>query len=559
MKSPHAFRGVFRSDELARAVYSEAAGVARILPAAVAVPADAEDVVALVVWAAANDVALVPRGAGSSMAGGALGDGVIVDFARLDDAPTFDPSTRLVRVGPAVTRERLEEVASRTGLTFPVDPSSGSFATLGGMCATNAAGARSVKYGAMRAWVHGLDCVFADGARGWLRRSGRDSRGGPDHADSGADYGADIPAVRRFLRDVAPRVIAADAHVLRHVGVRKESSGYGLAAWSESGDAVDLIIGSEGTLACIVGVELRLAPLPAASASLLAGFADLEAAAAAAVQLAALGASAVEMLDRTFLEIAASEGNALPLPAHLEAVLLVEVEARSAPDVRHAAQTLAEHCQAAGAVHLELASDAASEAKLWQLRHAASPILNRLAPRLRNMQIVEDGCVPPDRFAEYVRGVREALAAARFRGVIFGHAGDGHAHVNALVDVTEADWRARVERLLVDVTALVARLGGTLTGEHGDGRLRSPLLPQVWPAEALALFAATKEAFDPDGVFNPGVKVPAAGARPLADMKYDASLPSLPSASRAALDLVVRERAWGRHRLDLLPASNASR
>lgn len=542
MRTPPDFRGVFRADDPARAAYSETAGVARLVPAAVAVPTDADDVVTLVRWAATAGLTLVPRGAGSSMAGGALGEGVVVDLKRLDEPPLFDPATHLVRLGPATTRAQLEELVNRAGLTLPVDPSSSAFATLGGMCATNAAGARSVKYGAMRAWVNGLDCVFADGSRAWLRR-------GAELPDM-----PDVPALQRFMEDVAPRVRAVDAAALRHEGVRKESSGYALADWLASGDAVDLIIGSEGTLAFIVGIELRLAPLPAAVTSMLAGFDDLGRAAAAAVKLAADGASAVELLDRTFLEIAAAGGDALPLPAGLEAVLLVEVEAESEPGARLAAEAMGGHCRTAGAVHVEVAADEEGAHRLWTLRHAASPILNQLAPRLQNMQLVEDGCVPRERFAEYVLGVRDALATSRFRGVIFGHAGDGHAHVNVLADTTEGDWRARAERLLLEVSALVARLGGTLAGEHGDGRLRAPLLPAVWPTETMELFAATKRAFDPDGRLNPGVKVALPDQRPLGQVKYDPALPPLADAARAALDLVTREKGWDRHRLDLLDA-----
>jgi hypothetical protein len=175
------------------------------------------------------------------------------------------------------------------------------------------------------------------------------------------------------------------------------------------------------------------------------------------------------------------------------------------------------------------------------------------------MQLVEDGCVPSARFPEYVRGVRAALARAGFQGVIFGHAGDAHAHVNALVDVTAPDWRARCEQLLDEVTSLVARLGGTLAGEHGDGRLRTPLMARHWPAEALALFAAVKTAFDPLGILNPGVKVAAPGAVPLGDIKYDPALAPLPAAAREALDLVVRERGWARHRLTLLAEERSAR
>jgi hypothetical protein len=121
------------------------------------------------------------------------------------------------------------------------------------------------------------------------------------------------------------------------------------------------------------------------------------------------------------------------------------------------------------------------------------------------------------------------------------------------VDVREPDWRPRVEQLLLDVTALVARLGGTLAGEHGDGRLRAALFGSVWPAEARAAFAATKQAFDPLGILNPGVIVASEGAAPIADVKYDPLLPALPKAARSALDQIVKEKAWGRFRMDLIP------
>jgi FAD/FMN-containing dehydrogenase len=186
------------------------------------------------------------------------------------------------------------------------------------------------------------------------------------------------------------------------------------------------------------------------------------------------------------------------------------------------------------------------------LRHAASPILSRLDPALKSMQFIEDGAVPPDRLPEYVRGVRAALAAQRIRGVIFGHAGDAHVHVNPLVDVREPDWRARVEALLAEVTALAARLGGTLAGEHGDGRLRTPLMPATWDASARGLFEAVKRAFDPAGVLNPGVKVSLPGQRALGDVKYDPRLPALPPAARRALDHVADGRAYSAYRLELL-------
>ena len=540
---PNEFRGVFRIDAEARAVYSEAAGIASVMPHAVAVPVDADDVVTLVRWAARENAPLIPRGSGSSMAGGAIGDGVIVDLSRLTWLEAVDPERHSVRCGPGVLRNQLDSAARAAGLRFPVDPSSGAFCTVGGMASTNAAGARTLRYGSMRAWVNALDCVFADGSRAWVRR------GSPP---------PDVAPVRRFL-DEAPALAAAEHRApSRHPGVRKESSGYGLAAWAESRDLVDLLVGSEGTLVLIVGLELRLAPLLPATASVLGAFASLEAAVEGAGRARAAGASACELLDRTFLDVARSGGAPVPVPIEAEAVLLAEVEGRDAAECGAHARMLEVGFRAAGATKVVLALDEATEHSMWELRHAASPILSRLDPSLKSMQFIEDGCVPPDNLAEYVRGVRAALDRQGIRGVIFGHAGDAHVHVNPLVNVTDPAWRSRIVALLDEVAALTARLGGTLSGEHGDGRLRAPLLPRVWSGEALAHFAAVKRAFDPDDLLNPGAKLATPGEHAVEQVKYDPALPPLPGEARQVLAIVERDRAYARSRLELLEAALAA-
>lgn len=537
LAAPPAFRGLFRQDEPSRAVYSEAAGIGQVLPRAVAIPADADDVAALVRWAARTKTSLVPRGSGSSMAGGAIGDGVIVDLSRLRWLDAVDADRHTVRSGPGTLRNEVDVAARARGLQFPVDPSSGAYCTVGGMAATNSAGAHSLRYGAMRPWVEALDCVFADGSRAELRR------GAP---------APDIPALRR-LAELAPSLLAGERTTpSRHPGVLKESSGYGLARFAETGHLVDLLVGSEGTLALIVGLELRLAPLLPASASLLATFPTLESAVDAAVATRAAGAVACELLDRSFLDVARSGGATVPGTGDAEAMLLVEVEGMDAVACTSQARELETLCRRAGARDVILALDAATEHTLWELRHAASPILSRLDPSLKSMQFIEDGCVPPAHLAEYVRGVRDALARQGIRGVIFGHAGDAHVHVNPLVDLRDPRWRERVDALLDEVTALAARLGGTVAGEHGDGRLRAPLLDRVWPAEVLTRFSAVKRAFDPDGVLNPGAKLAITGAPAVDHVKYDPALPALPPAARRVLARVERERAYARSRLDLL-------
>lgn len=541
---PANFRGIFRTDDLARAVYSEAAGIARIIPAAIAVPEDARDTATLVRWARDTSTALIPRGSGSSMAGGAIGHGVIVDLSRLRDIGPVDVERRRVVAGPGAVRGDVDRAARALGLRFPVDPSSGKFCSVGGMAATNAAGSHSMYFGPMRKWVHAITCIFDDGSSAEVRRGTPP----PEH----------VPAVSRFLRDAESSLIAcvAAGHGL-HAGVLKDSSGYAIADYAQSRELIDLLVGSEGTLALFTELELDLTPVPGATSSVLAAFPTLEKAVAGATAARAHGAVACELLDRTFLDIAAHREEGSPVAADAEAALLAEVEGSDEAAAAAAARRIEQLFRDSGAAQITVALDAHTETEIWELRHAASPILARLDPALRSMQFVEDAAVPPESLPEYVRGVREALARHGVRGVIFGHAGDSHVHVNPLVNVSQPGWRARVEGVLADVTSLTSSLHGTLTGEHGDGRLRTPLMPHVWDAESRECFARVKQSFDPTGILNPGVKIPVPGQVPLTEIKYDPELPPLPDAAVSALREVEGSRAYSSFRLDMLNAPHS--
>ena len=525
-----------RTDAAARAVYSEAAGVARIVPLGVAQPGSVAEVSELVRWCGEAGTPLIARGAGSSMSGGAIGEGLIVDLSRLRRMGDVDVERKMLTTGAGVARADANAAALRAGLRFPPDPSSGPFCTIGGMCATNAAGAHTLRFGATRPWIDGLECVFDDGSVAWVRR--------------GRPLATNVPAIGRFMQVAGE--IRERARRIAPLAVRKDSSGYALGEWASGGELVDLLVGSEGTLALFTAAELRLTAEAAATASILAAFDELEPCAAAATTAGECGAVACELLDRTFLDVARSGGVELPGTARTEALLLIAIEGGSAGAARETARSIGERMTALGAAHVQVALDSDAERGIWALRHSASPVLSRLHPALASMQFIEDSAVPPARLPEYVRGVREILDRNGTRGVIFGHAGDAHVHVNPLVDTRRADWRERVERILVEVADLTVRLGGTLAGEHGDGRLRTPLLARVHGDAAMQLYSEVKAAFDPRGILNPGVKIPLRGQRPLDAIKYDPALEPLHPAAARALAHVAATRDYLADRLELL-------
>jgi FAD/FMN-containing dehydrogenase len=530
-----ALRGTYRTDLPARAAYAEGAGIYRILPSAIAIPADVPDLVRLVQWAAAEGAALVPRGAGSGMGGGNVGDGIVVDLTRIGERRvSVDPSRGRARAAAGATHLALNRKAAPHGLRLPPDPSSSRFATLGGMLSTNAAGARSVRYGSVRRWVEAAEIVTADAEVLRLER--------------GVAPGSGL-ALRRFESEAAPAIRAAAPAIARAMPkTRKNSSGYALDAWLESGDALDLFIGAEGTLGFVTASEWRLDRHPAATAALRVSLGSLDELPGAVEALLAHAPSAVELLDRSFLELVQGRTK---FTGETEAVLLVELESADANAEAIVASVRAAAADAAPfATKVETALSPADAERLWALRHAASPILAGLPESRRSLQVIEDGCVPLARLGDYVRAVRGAASARGIDIVLFGHAGDGHLHCNLLPEIARRGWEEEVAALLDEVTAAVVSLGGTPSGEHGDGRLRAPYVEQVFGQEVTSLFRLVKAAFDPRGILNPGVKL--GSAPPVNRLKVGAGALPLPSPIAAALRELERGAAYDTPRLALL-------
>ncbi len=533
--APSRFGGAFRTDLPTRAAYSEGAGPYRIVPAAVAFPADREDVVRLVDAANRNGWSLIPRGAGSGIPGHNVGEGIVVDLARLTTPLIVGDAS--ATAGAAVTFRTLDRMARGRGLRLPPDPSSGDFCTVGGMVATNAAGARSVRYGAIRPWVAGLEVVAGTGELLTLGRRDREGRTGPDTA----------LAATRIDDRLRPHVArAADTIARRFPRTRKNSAGYALNAYLDSGDLLDLLIGSEGTLAIITQVEFRLAPVPGAVGGLLIGLDRIRPLGDLVAGLLPLEPAALELLDTTFLAFATHrEFDDL---RRMAAVLLVDFEAHSLADVQASLDRAAALAGPGTLVRRALTDD--EHDRLWRLRHAASPALARLPEATRSLQIVEDGCVPVEHLGRYLSGVRRIATDLGIDVVAFGHAGDGHVHVNALVDATDTSLASRLRMLLERVTDLVLDLGGTPSGEHGDGRLRAAAVARLYGDQVLDLFRLVKGAFDPRGVLNPGV-ILGGTDDPIDRLKVGPGAAPIPDAIASALRELERSASWGRSRLEL--------
>jgi FAD/FMN-containing dehydrogenase len=515
-------RGAFRTDRPARAAYAEGAGIYRIVPRAVCLPADPDDVVTLVRWAGENRIPLVPRGAGSGMSGANVGTGVVVDLtATVGPALTIDSASQRARMRAGASLGDLHQAAAPHALRLPPDPSSWPWATAGGVVATNAAGPRSVRYGSVRRWVHSVEMVTGGGE---VVSLGRVSAGNWSHLLPPA------PALARWPK------------------LRKNSFGYALDEFARSGNPLDLVVGAEGTLGIVTAVEWRLDAVPPHRAGvriLLGDHAELPALVA---ELLPLEVSALELLDRTFLDVVRSGEPSIPLP-NADAVLLVEIEAASEGALRRVAEAVVRAARPR-AIAVDAALSRAGTDQLWRVRHAASPILARLPPERRSLQVIEDGCVPVERLGDYISALRLAAADCDIPVVLFGHAGDGNVHANALPDVTRRGWQKRLRELYARAADAVIRLGGVPSGEHGAGRLRSALLERVYGPEIVSRFRDIKRAFDPLGILNPGVILPS-GEPPLSRLKVGAAAARLPDHVERGLRAIERTAAYATPRLSL--------
>ncbi|HLH47228.1 MAG TPA: FAD-binding and (Fe-S)-binding domain-containing protein, partial [Acidimicrobiales bacterium] len=469
----------------------------RVVPRVVVFPRTVDDILAVVDVCRRTRTPLTSRGGGTSIAGNAVGPGVVLDMGRhLRRVTAVDPDARTATVEPGVVLDDLQRAVGRHGLRFGPDPSTHARCTIGGMIGNNACGARALAYGTTAANVVALDVVDGRGER---------RRAAPGTAVAGLEA-----LVTERVRPVAGE--------LGRFG--RQVSGYSLEHLlpERGGDLARALVGTEGTCAVVVGAEVALVEPPAATALAVLGYPDMATAADAVPALLAgadHGPVALEGLDARLVDVVKrhrSAGAVPDLPAGA-AWLLVETggtdEAGAVAVARRLAREAAGGTSGAGLASgdaLVLAGGpGTAAAAIWRIREDGAGLGSRTPAGAPAWPAWEDAAVPPATLGAYLREFEALLADHGLDGLLYGHFGDGCVHVR--IDLPLAEHPGRLRPFLREAAALVAGYGGSLSGEHGDGRARGELLPAMYSAQARAAFSAFKGLFDPDGILNPGVIV----------------------------------------------------
>ncbi|MCF6508303.1 FAD-binding protein [Blastococcus sp. MG754426] len=476
---------------LARALYSSDASLYRVLPRAVVRPRHPDEIVAALDVCRSLGVPLTARGAGTSIAGNAVGTGVVLDTSRhLNRVHGIDAEARTATVDPGVVQAALQTAARPHGLRFGPDPSTHNRCTIGGMIGNNACGSRALGYGRTSDNVVGLDVVTGTGTR---------LRLGPGTEPA--------PGV---LEDLHRLVAGHLATVRTELGTfGRQVSGYSLEhLLPERGfDVARALVGSEGTLAVVLGATVRLVADAPVRGLVVLGYPSMADAADATPGLLPHEPTAVEGLDQRIVQrLRDVPAAVVPELPRGDGWLIVELTGDTVGEVQAKAQgVLAD----AGALDSLVVTDPAHAAAIWRIREDGAGLANRTSDGRPAHAGWEDAAVPVERLGEYLRGFEALLDGHGLQGVPYGHFGDGCVHVRidfpfgAGADRGRGAYRSFVE----DAARLVAGYGGSLSGEHGDGRARSELLPHMYSPAALELFERVKAVFDPADVLNPGVLV----------------------------------------------------
>ncbi len=509
--------GEVHCDDYHRILYSTAACIYQIMPLGVVLPRDDEDLATVVHYARENGISITGRGGGSGVSGQTVNTGLIVDFSKyMNRVLDVDKDAGTVRVQPGLVYDRLNRALKEHGRFFPPDPSSGPFCTIGGMIGNNAGGSHSVKYGSMKENIISVRAMTALGELIETERVALDLLGGASerssaHLHYAARYAGLLRGREDLVRAWKPQV-------------KRNASGYNVFD-SFDGSQIDLaklIVGSEGTLCLVTEATLNVTPIPAAKGTALCLFNSVEKAGEAVVEILRFAPSCLEIMDQTFVRLIREEVPAMrsALPGWCLAIIILEVDGSEKAAIESQIDDIGSMLlKRKLASEFRKALERKEQEKLWSYRKSASPILSSKEGIKRNTRFVEDASVLPERLPEFISGMRKIISKQGFEFAIFGHAGDSNIHVNPLLDQKDAADLRKLEKIAEEASELVYVLKGSLTGEHGDGRLRSPFLPKMF-GPLYGIFEEIKHLFDPESLLNPGIKVGSIDYRITDNMRY---------------------------------------
>ncbi|MGE0220557.1 FAD-binding and (Fe-S)-binding domain-containing protein [Mycolicibacterium sp.] len=482
-------------DDGSRGQYSSDASLYRIVPSVVVRPHDADEVAATLAVAHATSTPVTARGGGTSVAGNAIGPGIVVDFSRhMTRIIGIDPEAGTATVQPGVVHAQLQARARGHGLIFGPDPSTVSRCTVGGMIGNNACGSRSLGYGRTSDNVRRLAVVTADGTTLDVV-SGADAIAG-NHGAAQARLAA--------LRSLVARELGLVRTEFGRFG--RQVSGYAVEHLLPENrfDVAKFLVGTEGTLGIVTEATVDLVREPPHRLLIVLGFPDMPSAADATPGLLTFRPSACEGLDARIVGVVRARRGAAAVPTLPggDAWLMVELSGEHPGELAATADRLV---TSTGCVDASAITDAAEAAALWRIRADGAGLSGRGDRNQPAHAGWEDAAVPPQKLGAYLRDFEKLTASYELAGYPFGHFGDGCMHVRLDFDLVSTPGVARFEAFLRDAADLVARYGGSLSGEHGDGRARSALLDRMYSPAALRLFAEIKMLFDPANLLNPGI------------------------------------------------------
>lgn len=479
-----------------RARYSSDAGLTRIPPLAVAFPRTPEQAIAAFDLARAHGVPLTARGGGTSCASNAIGPGLVLDFSRhMNRVISIDPEARTATVEPGCVGTTLQAAAGTHGLRFGPDPSSQNRATIAGMVANNACGPHATAWGRTCDNIVSLDCVDGQGRRftATTRHDGALS---------------DVPGLASLIdSNLAP--------IRTELGrFKRQVSGYSLEHLTPEGgrNLAAMLAGTEGTLALILSITVRLVPLPEAPVLAALGYHSMIDAADDVPALLTHSPLAVEGMDRRLVDVVrAHKGpGAVPTLPEGDGWLLVEVGAPG-ENLEVTLKRARALCAESAAVDTVVYPPGAQASALWRIRADGAGLGGRTPPDgegggdQQAWPGFEDAAVPPEKLGDYLRDFTALMEEFDIDGLLYGHFGDGCVHVRLSMPLETPEGVAHSRAFLQSAARICAAHGGSISGEHGDGRARSELLRFMYSPEMLDLFARVKHVFDPGNLLNPGV------------------------------------------------------